>query len=37
VRDDLLGVPEAGRVAQRLDGRVDLIRGVPAASHDDAP
>ena len=22
---------------QRLDGGVDLVRGVPAASHDDAP
>ena len=37
VRDDLLGVAEARRVAQRLDGRVDLLRGVPAAGHGDAP
>src|SRR3954471_1422041 len=37
VRDDLLGVAEPRRVAERPDGRVDLLRGVPAAGHEVAP
>src|SRR3954447_7084215 len=37
MRDDLLGVAEARGVAQRLDGRVDLLRGVPAAGHATDP
>src|SRR3954468_17630149 len=37
VRDDLLGVAEATRVAERPDGRVDLLRGVPAGGHATHP
>src|SRR3954470_15262896 len=37
VGDDLRGMAEARGVAQRLDGRVDLLRGEPAAGHQEDP